>query len=156
MEPSKPLPELGNLGLQPITFVSPQLRAVARRLDDDQVMELTKRIRERVARISDEMQQKFARRKAKLDDKAVFDVHVNKARAEAMHHVELQRKLRPGDVECDILKDMIIEQQYRQDLLDNCEFGDVQEQMDEWFEGTKFQGVTMKVSHAWAAGFCCP
>ena len=65
---------------------------MARKLNDEQVLELTRRIRARVAHISEHMQLKFAKRKARLDDHAVFDVNVNKSRAEAMHHVELQRK----------------------------------------------------------------
>ena len=91
-EPKSVLPDMGNLGLQSASFVSPQLRSLARSLNEEQIMDLTNRIRTRVAMIAEQMQLKFSKRKSKFDDNGVFDVHVNKARAEAMHHVELQRR----------------------------------------------------------------
>ena len=55
-------------------------------------------------------------------------------------------RLRPGDLECEILKDMLAEQRYRDALKKN--YTDLEQRVDKWFDGTKFQNITTQVRTA--------
>lgn len=176
------LSSLGNLGLRSVNTMPPELRRMAHKLSDAQLQELARRIRDRclsavvhpphkqaplspltpqphlhrVAIISESLEVQYHKRRQKLDANGVFDVDINKSRTEAMHHVAIQRRLRPGDLEGEVLREMLAEEHYRKLLTESVD--DLEGKMNKWFMGTEFQNLTAAVCDmliAWWRCCCC-
>lgn len=110
----------------------------------------------RVAIISESLEVQYHKRRQKLDANGVFDVDINKSRTEAMHHVAIQRRLRPGDLEGEVLREMLAEEHYRKLLTESVD--DLEGKMNKWFMGTEFQNLTAAVCDmliAWLWCCCC-
>lgn len=131
---------MGNLGLRGIRFLTPELKELAASLDDAQVKDMSKRLRTRVDTISQRLRDKYSKRRYVADYHAVFDKTINKRRVAAMHHVDIQRQLRPGDVQYEILSEMLEERKFRESMRD--QFGNLEGKLNTIFQGTALQKVT--------------